>query len=204
VYEADRLIRIGREHGIGWGIIDSVGFATDGPPEAAEATASYFRALRSLRIGTLNVAHVTKGENADQRPFGSAFWHNGARATWNVKLANTSPDGQTVTVGLFNRKANLGPLRPALGFEVAFTNQRTTFRRVDVTTVDELATSLPLWQRMRQAVKHRPRTLAELAGELEANADSLERIARRHKQLFTRVSGTDGISRIALVEKRAS
>ena len=204
VYEVDRLSRIIGDAGVQFAIFDSAAFATDGPPESAEAASAYFRAHRRLRIGSIHIAHVTKGENADQRPFGSVFWHNGARAAWNVKVANTSADGRTISLGLFNRKANLGPLRTALGFEVTFTDSQTTFRRIDIADVEELASGLPLWQRMRQAVKHRPQTIAELATELDAKPDSVDRMVRRHKHLFTRVPGGDGIHRIALVEKRAS
>ena len=90
--EADRLRRIIREERIDFGIFDSVAFACDGPPEAAETASAYFRALRSLRIGSLNLAHITKSESGDQRPFGSIFWHNHARATWFIKRATDTPD----------------------------------------------------------------------------------------------------------------
>ncbi|MGE0706166.1 MAG: hypothetical protein AB7P22_19775, partial [Vicinamibacterales bacterium] len=72
------MSRIAHDERLDFAIYDSVAFACDGPPEAAEVAADYFRAVRSIGIGSLHVAHVSKAENADQRPFGSAFWHNGA------------------------------------------------------------------------------------------------------------------------------
>jgi hypothetical protein len=36
------------------------------------------------------------------------------------------------------------------------------------------------------------------------NVESLDRLVRKHKTIFIKVSGQDGISRIALVERRAS
>jgi len=86
--EADRLRRIVRDEGIEYAVYDSIAFACDGPPEAAEVAGRYFRAVRSIGIGGLHVAHVSKAEDADRKPFGSAFWHNGARATWYVKRSN--------------------------------------------------------------------------------------------------------------------
>jgi hypothetical protein len=206
VHEADRLGQIIHRESIDYALFDSIGFACDGPPEAAESALSYFRAARQLGIGGLHSAHITKnGENAEQRPFGSAFFHNSARCTWFAKLAATSPDGKVITVGLFNRKANLGPLRAPLAFDVAFDENRTTFTRVDVSAVDELAASLPLWQRIRGELRSgHPRTIAELATCLGAKVDTVEKTLKRRGDMFTRLSGEDGIHRFALVERRAS
>lgn len=202
--EVDHLKRLVREHLINYVVCDSVAYAADGPPEAAEVAARYFRAVRQLGVGSLHIAHTNRSDSSDQKPFGSAFWHNSARATWYAKLASTAPDGGQLTIGLFNRKANLGPLRTAVGFEITFTDTRTRLRRVDIETVDELADSLPLWQRIRHAVARVPMTAAALAEDLGANVESIERTVRRKKTLFTRVSDGDGVSRIALMERRAS
>src|SRR5688572_10760053 len=77
--EVDRICRIVREHRIQYGIYDSVTFASDGPPEAAEVAGRYFRAVREIGCGSLHIAHVNRSEENDKKPFGSAFWHNGAR-----------------------------------------------------------------------------------------------------------------------------
>jgi hypothetical protein len=129
VHEADRIRRIVREKQIEFGVYDSVGAACDGPPESAETAGRYFRAVRQIGVGSLHIAHITKGENGDQKPFGSVFWHNLARCTCK-------------RLGLFNRKANLGPRRQAVGFTVTFTDDRTTFRRSDVADSPELAGKL--------------------------------------------------------------
>lgn len=203
IYEADRLRRIVRDDGIAWAVYDSVVFGTDGPAESAESAAAYFRAARQV-VGGLHIAHITKAEGGDQKPFGSAFWHNGARSTWFAKLAATSTDGRTLTIGLFNRKANLGPQRPAVGLGVTFDADRTSIRPVSVADVDELSASLPIWQRLKATLSDGPRTLAALADELNEKVDTLDRTVRRKSGLFTRVTGSDGVTRIALLERRAS
>ena len=84
------------------------------PWESAEAAMDYCRALRQLQIGSYLPAHITKsGDSNDQRPFGSVFWHNSARCTWNVKLDATS--GDSLSLGYFNRKNNSGRLHSAVG-----------------------------------------------------------------------------------------
>jgi hypothetical protein len=163
VYEAERLRRYIRQNGILYAVLDSIGFGTDGPPEAAEHALGYNRALRSLGIGTLLTAHVTKsGEQADQRPFGSAFWHNSARSTWFGKLGARSPDGRILTVGLFHRKTNVERLHPAVGLEVEFADGRWSVRRVNPATVEELAVGLATWQRLSHALRSGPQKAGSL------------------------------------------
>jgi hypothetical protein len=204
VHDVDRLRRIGRSERLEYGFFDSAAYGADGKPEDAIAAMAYFRALRQLGIGTTIIAH-SRREEGEQQPFGSVFWHNSFRATWNVKRAATSPSGDVVSLGVFPRKFNLGARPPAVGLTVHFDGDRVYFERTDVASIDELAESLPIWQRMRAAVRTGPMTLAQLAEELNYNnVETLRREAARRKEIFTRVSGPDGVHRIALVERQAS
>jgi hypothetical protein len=165
----------------------------------------FCRAFRQLGIGDTWIAHVNRSEQGDQRPFGSTFWFNSARSVWNIKLASTSPDGQTLQLAAFHRKSNLGRVRPPVGIKVDFDADRVYFTNVDATTIDEVADKLPLWQRIRGVVRSGPQTLASIAAELNHdNVESLDRVVRKHKDLFTKISGDDGVTRIALVDRRAS
>ena len=200
VHEADRLKRIVREHGLTHAVYDSIAFACDGPPEAADTAASYFRAVRSIGIGSTHVAHITKGENGDQRPFGSAFWHNGARATWFVKLADsTEPD--RISIGLFNRKANLGAKQSPVGFEIRFTPERITFSRVNLADVDSLAVKLPIHQRMRHLLQAGSLTTKEIAEELDVPENSITQAVKRKDRWFTKFPDQSGVYRIGLLKR---
>lgn len=179
VHEADRLGRIIHSHRIDYVIHDSIGFACDGPPEAAEVAGNYLRAVRAFGVGSLNLAHISKAEGGDQKPFGSAFWHNGARMTWFAKLAEGNPGDSEITLGLFNRKSNLGPRLPAVGFGVRFEADRTTFSRVDLADVSDLASKLSTYERITAALKRGPMTVAALADELDAKADTVEKTIKR-------------------------
>lgn len=197
VYEADRLRRIVRENAIQYAIFDSVAFACDGPPEAAEVAGRYFRAVRQIGTGSLHIAHVTKQDGADKKPFGSTFWHNGARSTWFAKLAEPSADSDIVTLGLFNKKANLGRLQPAAGYRIEFTEHRTAFRETDVAEAPDLAVNLSIRQRMIHLLRRTPMTPDAIAEELEASPDTVRRTLRRYKQVFTVIEG----GRCALLER---
>jgi len=205
VHEADRLARIVHSFRLDFAIFDSIAFACDGPPEAAEVAGNYLRAVRALGIGSLNLAHISKAEGGDQKPFGSAFWHNGARLTWFAKLAEGNPGDAEITLGLFNRKANLGPRLPAVGFGVRFEADRTTFSRVNLADVSDLASKLSTYERLTAALKHGPKTVAALADELDAKPDTVEKTLRRHvaKGRLVRLDANAGTpTRYGLAELR--
>jgi hypothetical protein len=197
VYELDRLRRIVRDEKIDYVIYDSVAFACDGPPEAAEVASRYFRAVRQIGVGSLNIAHVSKADDSDGKPFGSTFWHNGARSTWYVKLTDASPDGKTLNVGLFNRKSNLGQLQQPTGFSIEFTADRTYFTKSDPADTPDLAEKMSIQQRMRRLLCHGAMSIEEVADEIEAVPDSVRRTAQRYKGIFTILDG----GKVALLQK---
>jgi hypothetical protein len=198
VHEVDRLRRIVRDEEIGFTFYDSVAFACDGPPEAAEVAGRYFQAVRQIGGGSCHLAHVSRAAEADQKPFGSTFWHNGARSTWNVKLAETIPGADRITVGLYHRKSNLGGLRPPVGFEITFGAERTEFRRVEVADVSDLAGHLSVRQRMAHQLRRGAMSPDLLASELQADVETIKRTARRYKEQFTVIPGGN----LALLERR--
>ena len=207
--ELPRIQRWLHQHQIQYVGLDSVAFGTPGKAEDSEAAMAYNRAFMAMNVGGHAIAHVRKdGQNpaeAEKYPFGSIFWHNSARCTWFIKDAESTTEGTTKTIGLYNKKMNLSAKLPAVGFAIDFDPDRTSFSSVDVRDVSELAASLPLWQRMKEVVRHGPQTIATIANELgHSNVESLDRIVRRQKAVFTKITGSDGIQRIALIERRAS
>lgn len=187
--EVDRLHRVIRDHKIQYAIFDSIAFACDGPPEAAEVAGRYFRALRQLDCGSLHVAHITKAnEDNDQRPFGSAFWHNGARSTWYVKAVEAQPDSPHRQLGFYNRKANLGPFRGPAAYSVEFTDDRTIFEPADVADSPDLAAKLSVKQRMYRALKRGSLKFEDLAETIDADEDTIRRTARRYRNEFVLLS----------------
>lgn len=203
INETDRLIREVRRLSIDYLVFDSAGFGTAGPPEGAEEALAYFRAVRQIGCGSHHLAHVNRSEGGDQKPFGSVFWHNSARSTWFAKQTTSSSDGHTVVVGLYNRKPYDG-VKPATGFQFDFDDHTTSVTPINVADVSELASGLPLWQRIKNAVRAKPLTLVAIADELDTTVKIVDTTVRRKPLLFARVSGPDGIDRIALMERRSS
>ena len=196
VHEVGRLQKWALEQSCGYAIIDSVAFSIDGPPESAEICSQWFRSLRKLNVGSLSLAHTTKGENADQKPFGSTYWSNGARSLWHVKRNDSEgADSSTVEMALSHRKSNNGQRLSTRGVKLDFAGAATTVEPFDLAGSADLATALPIWQRVKALVVHTPMTIPQLASELEANPQSIARIVRR-MDLFRR----DESDRVCLAE----
>ena len=194
VSEVDRLRRIVREHGVDYAIFDSIAFACDGPPEAAEIAGRYFRAVREIGIGSLHVAHINKSDSGDQKPFGSAFWHNGARSTWFVKAVEQTGDDSVLQLGFYNRKSNLGPIRPPTSYAVTFASDRITFERTDITDNPELAGKLTIRQRMVSVLKRGSMSVQEIADEIDERVESVNKsIKRNHKHFIVLAVGRIGL-----------
>lgn len=176
-------------------VCDSIGFAADGTPESAEAATNYYKALRELpAIGSLHLAHISKAEQGDQKPFGSVFWANGARNTWYLKRTDAEAQGDGMTVGFYHRKSNVGRLHTDFGMRLEFHGTETRIRPTEITDHSELSEKLPMWQRMKGVLARGPLSISELANELEAKPDSVRRTANR-MHMFQR--GAD--DRISLV-----
>lgn len=200
--EADRIARIVRDERIDYVVMDSIAPGCDGPPEAAEVASRYNSALRRFGIGSLCVAHVNRSETADRKPFGSSFWHNLARLTWFVERSEDVGDQSRVSIVLHNRKSNLGALQPSVGFEFGFADDRIDVAPVGLSAVADLTDRAPLWQRMVSALRGGPMTQVALAEALGAKQDSIKKAVDRGTRRFTRVPSADGITRIALKERR--
>ena len=192
----DGLRRVVKDNRIQYAIFDSIAFACDGPPEDAEVAARYFRALREIGCGSLHTAHVSRSkEDHDKKPFGSIFWHNGARSTWFVQVSEQVGDEKVLRLGFYNRKNNLGALHSPASFSVEFRDDRTVFQRAEVGETPDLAAKMSIRQRMRHLLKHGSLSPEVIAEEIEADVESVKREARRRRTDFIVLTG----GRIGLV-----
>ena len=108
-----------------------------------------------------------------------------------------------MTVGLFPQKANDGSRQKPAGIEFTFSDERIKTRSVDLADVDGLSQKLPLASRIAHELKQGPQTYAQLAESLGAKVDSVIKATNR-SPVFTKVPSADGVSRIALVERRSA
>ena len=186
--------------------MDSAAYGCAGAPESAEAALDYFRALRSLSIGTFLTAHVTKSEEGDKRPFGSSFWHNSARATWHVKRSNPDEQKSTIYTLVSQRKCNFGRVRPPMSLGITF-GQTIDIRRTSVLAAEEFAPSLTLSQRILATLHTKPLSGTVLKAEFaDSKPDTLQKTLNRmiERGTLVRFQHLDGQELIGIKHQEES
>lgn len=191
--EIERLTRLVHEHRIDYIVCDSIVFALAEAAEGSDQAGVYFRALRQLGIGSLNLAHVAKGEVEEETPFGSVFFENGARSVWYIHRATNAPQA-TVQFGLFHRKTNIGELLRPKGFEMKFTSERTAVARINLEDVDELAAKMPLLDRAKKALNAGAMTHKALGEALGVPVPALLKVIARHQSTFIHLGPKIGLA----------
>jgi hypothetical protein len=175
--------------GIGVVGIDSAAAACGANPNDEEAALGFFNALSKLRIPSLIVAHVTK-DDRDRHPFGSVFWHNYARATWNVKTPEEREDDEK-HLGFYPRKGNEDAPHKPLGVVLQFGEGTTVVRRA---TLDgELEQFLQSKDRIRRHLLRAGKTSAEDIGrDLDLRADTVYRALKKMPDAMSETAEPDG------------
>lgn len=146
-------------------VIDSLGPAAGGDLNSAESAQDFFAALRTLQCTSIILAHVAKNADPTRRTiFGSQFFNALARGTAEIKR-HQEPGADSVSVGIYPRKSNLGRLERPLGLTFTFAGDEVRVRSEDVRTVPDLADGLPLRTRITELLAQgslRPKEVADL------------------------------------------
>jgi hypothetical protein len=142
------------ELGIGMVVIDSLGMASGGDPQAPDVAIALFAAIRSLGVPTLAIDHIAKNAADQGKAFGSVYKHNGPRLTWRQDKAQEEGSSDVV-IALVNHKRNNGPKLPRRGYRMEFEIESDHLRTVRFDLAD-LARDYPEKATLRQ------RILAEL------------------------------------------
>ena len=141
------------------------------------------RALLAMRrIGgtRLAVAHVTAQDSSNTgaaKIFGSTFFTNYARSTWEARageerLPDATQESERV-VGLFHRKVNRGRLvRKPLTIGVCWQQDALRFVPATLTEDSDVAAHAPLSVQLREALRRGSSTTGELAELLGLGTDS--------------------------------
>lgn len=206
--EADRIRRYCDQQHIAFIGGDSVAFACDGKLSDDDTAIRFHRVCANDLPPSLWAAHVPKATvgpdaKATVGPFGSVFFSNLCRMTWQVKKQIGASD-DLVTVALLPEKQNDGARVAAVGLEFDFTPDRIGVRNVNVAAVDGLADKLPLALRVLHVLKGGPLTIAEIATRLDAKPDSVKKTVTRNPAFTQVINFPDGVHRFALVERRFS
>lgn len=167
-------------------IVDSLGAAKGSEPEGADASLGLFTAARSFGVPWIGIDHISKAQNGQvtagrARPYGSAYTHNLARLTWSLEQADEQePEG--FAVALTNHKRNNGKLLGRKAYRVRMLTttdgerlSSVQFAGVDVREVKELASKLPLGERILAQLLHGPLSYADLYERFPEEKDNVIR-----------------------------
>lgn len=145
------LLRRVQSERIDFLVIDSLAPATGGDA-SAEAATKGFKAIRQLNVGTLILAHIPKTNEQEQASsiYGSVFFKNFARSTWELKKEQEVGADELV-LGLFNRKSNLSRLHHPIGIRVQQNAEGSAIQYdpCDLRETLELEKGLPVASRIR-------------------------------------------------------
>ena len=177
---------------IRFAVIDSAGTAGGGPPEDAETTLAFFRALSSLNVTTLIIAHINKtvGDAPVTKPFGSVMWHNQARRTWGI-TRQQDDESDVINLILQCHKVNDGKRPRPVAIEVTFDPDQNGPVRLRQTALEEiplaLQKNLPLETQVKMLlVGGKPWTCNEIADELDQKSNRIAYVLRTRPLMFTK------------------
>ena len=105
----DELNALIKEQRFDFCVCDSISGATLGQISDESAAMAYFMATRTFGVSVLSIAHVPKHGEHD-RPIGTTFWFNQARALWELAYDQTEGDNEG-RIDLICRKSN-NDMRP--------------------------------------------------------------------------------------------
>lgn len=167
-------------------ILDSLAMAAGGQElERADSAIRFNAALRSIGCTSLIIGHTPKPQE-DQKErslYGSVFFHNLCRVSWECRREGD-------TLALYQKKNNLGPKHPPLGFTLTVDEDRALITEANLMEDPVLAQGLPLKDRMKAALIEQPgQTVKELALMLESKEASVRTLLNRYKQTFNVLDG---------------
>lgn len=179
-------------HRIDYLVVDSIAHACHGDVERNEIATGYMAVAQSLGIGSLHIAHVTKrGAHADERPFGSIFWHNSARETWSIARAPEYDRDDAVGLVMQQRKSNIGaPNTKLYTLQLVSENHRIFVQAVEA----EAGQLFTAREQLRGALADGPLTRDELRARCTSLTDAAFRKAlQREREAGAVIDLADGL-----------
>tara|TARA_Y100000310_G_scaffold343146_1_gene449435 strand:+ start:1557 stop:3398 length:1842 start_codon:yes stop_codon:yes gene_type:complete len=177
------------DHSLSYVVIDSAAAACGGEPEKAEMALRFMNALRSLSVSATVIAHSVKA-NSGGMPFGSVFWHNEPRATFEF-MPSTEERPNEINVGVYNRKSNNAAKSKPMGLQLAFTDDSVKINQIDIQSVPDLAGKTAIKDQIFALLKNQQLTVSEIADELDLSENTvLQTLKRNEGTLFVALPDT--------------
>ena len=161
--ETDRIRDIVIKHNIGMIIVDSLGLATGGGLDEAEAVLEYFNALRYIGRTSVTVTHTNK----EGKIFGSVYTLNSGRSVWEVK--RSSPAKGIMDLVTFHRKANIIGREKPRAYQMVFGDNIVHIKTKGILETEVAPQDMSVSELVYQLVETEGPTAKEMLPELVAN-----------------------------------
>lgn len=170
----DNLIETAYMHSVKFIIIDSVAPALADDLSSPAAATKFFSGIRKINadgITTLLVTHVSKESKkaGTGSPFGSVFFENFPRLTWELKSDYDENKGR-FSFGIFCRKSNVGRLEPK---GVALTFSQGGIKMEYTEPDDNTSDKHTLKEMILNLIKDKGMTPREIASTLQATPQTV-------------------------------
>lgn len=164
-------------------LLDSLGAASGGEPESAQAALAVINTLRQMGPACTNLvlAHVSKAgmveKGAQRKAYGSVYVRNGPRANVEIRRLDDAP-GLQVTLRV-DKNNLLHHKPPPIGLALEVTDDGMVWRQAEapVTRVSTKARILALLSPMADDARGVPRLAERLNLDPEAVSKALSRLA---------------------------
>ena len=177
-------------------VVDSAVPASGGDAMKHDGPELLYRGLFELDVSSLIIAHVTKDHargKGESGIYGSAFWNNFSRNSWEVKQEREAGSAG-IELGFYNTKNNYDRLQLPFGFRVNFGEDTIDIDPFALSESDTLSRGLPLKMRIINTIDESPEgrmSVAEVASELDMNDD---------KQIRTRLTEMVKTGQVVLMQ----
>lgn len=181
-------------------VLDSITKLAGGKLEESDTAKAYIDALDSLKLGSLNIAHITKSAQSseirpqDQKIFGAAQWDQLLRHSWFVKGDGNHPgDAGGAVLGFYLTKSNTARIGQSVGWRFTMGVQGARFEPCELVQT-ELAKHEPLKARLTSYLSEVRRliTYEEAGEELGVKAETIRKAVSRNLKLYRRIDTPDG------------
>ena len=162
-------------------IVDSLAPAVGGDLKDAGQAVRFTSALRQLKCAALIIGQTSKSsEEKKKSVFGSTMFEYFARNIFELRKVQEE-DEESFDIALFNTYHNLGKRYKPQGFHLNFNGTGTHIEKGDITARELIARIGPQAQ-ISNLLKHQPRTIQEIALELEMTEGSVRTNLSRMKE----------------------
>jgi len=159
-------------------IMDSLSPACGGDVMMGEGPIAFWNAIRGLHTTVFIIAQTQK--NAQKHTiYGSGMFRYMARSVWEIRGCQ---DENTVHVAAFHDKANMGRKFPPLAWRFDFDDEKRTLvvSQERAANVVEFSEHMPLQEQIA-AILGQPRGVADIAAELDAKEETIQRVLTRYR-----------------------